>query len=285
MQAADPTRTRLETRRVIRNGQFQPDDSAAWDTVVVTSQATYSVSNNDTLTQVVNAASIPVGALVTGNGVGCEVYVTSVNESAQTAELSSPLYDAEGSQVFTFTRFKYMLDFSGYEKLSQFILSDIEFQGRGVASGIMMAPDGFTFHVRDCFINKPKDRGITSPGRGCQGMMLDRCQLISDEQSVPVASRVSIGFNANANDVKIRSNRVSKFKHFCVLAGSGSLITGNHWFHGDEEVNGLRKGGVVITQPNPKAFSPATTATTISSNGRTKAKAIRPSTTSFRLAA
>lgn len=254
MQAADPTRTRFETRRVIRNGQFQPDDSAAWDTVVVTSQATYSVSNNDTLTNVVNAASIPVGALVTGNGVGREVYVTSVNESAQTVELSCPLYDAEGSQVFTFTRFKYMLDFSGYEKLSQFILADIEFQGRGVASGIMMAPDGFTFHIRDCFINKPKDRGITSPGRGCQGMMLDRCQLISDEQSLPVASRVSIGFNANANDVKIRSNRVSKFKHFCVLAGSGNLITGNHWFHGDDEVNGLRKGGIVITQPNPKSI-------------------------------
>lgn len=254
MQAADPTRTRFETRRVIRNGQFQPADGAAWDTVVVTSQASYAVADDNRLTNVVNAASIPVGALVTGNGVGREVYVRSVNVSAQTVELSRPLFDAEGTQVFTFTRFQYMLDFSGYEKLSQFILDDIEFQGRGVASGIMMAPDGFTFHVRDCFINKPKDRGITSPGRGCQGMMLDRCQLISDEQAVPVASRVSIGFNANANDVKIRSNRVSKFKHFCVLAGSGNLITGNHWFHGDDEVNGVRKGGIVITLPNPKSI-------------------------------
>ncbi|SFS21749.1 glycosyl hydrolase family 28-related protein [Yoonia litorea] len=254
MQAADPSRTRFETRRVIRNGQFQPADGAAWDTVVVTSQATYSAADDNRLTNVVNASSIPVGALVTGNGVGREIYVTSVNETAQTVELNRPLFDAEGSQVFTFTRFKYMLDFSGYEKLSQFILDDIEFQGRGVASGIMMAPDGFTFHVRDCFINKPKDRGITSPGRGCQGMMLDRCQLISDEQAVPVADRVSIGFNATANDVKIRANRVSKFKHFCILAGSGNLITGNHWFHGDDEVNGVRKGGIVITQPNPKTI-------------------------------
>jgi hypothetical protein len=147
-----------------------------------------------------------------------------------------------------------MLDFSGYEKFSQFILDDIEFQGRGVASGIMLAPDGFTFHVRDCFINRPKDRGITSPGRGCQGMMIDRCQLISDEQSVPVANRVSIGFNANANDVKIRDNRTSKFKHFCVLAGSGNLMTGNHWFHGDDEVNGVRMGGIVLTLPNPKSI-------------------------------
>jgi len=254
MQAADPSRTRFETRRVIRNGQFQPADGGAWDTVVVTSQASYSASDNDRLSNVVNAANIRVGSLVTGNGVGREVYVTSVNESAQTVELSSPLFDAEGTQVFTFTRFQYMLDFSGYDKLSQFILDDIEFQGRGMASGIMMAPDGFTFHVRDCFINKPKDRGITSPGRGCQGMMLDRCQMISDEQSVPVADRVSIGFNANANDVKIRANRVSKFLHFCVLAGSGNLITGNHWFHGDDEVNGVRKGGIIITLPNPKSI-------------------------------
>ncbi|WP_375254998.1 glycosyl hydrolase family 28-related protein, partial [Yoonia sp.] len=254
MQATDPTRTRFETRRVIRNGQFQPADGAAWDTVEVTSQATYASSNENRLTNVIDAASIAVGSLVSGNGVGREVYVSAVNVTAQTVELSRPLFDAEGTQVFTFTRFQYMLDFSGYEKLSQFILDDIEFQGRGVASGIMMAPDGFTFHVRDCFINKPKDRGITSPGIGCQGMMIDRCQLISDEQAVPVADRVSVGFNTNANDVKIRNNRTSRFKHFCVLAGSGNLIVGNHWFHGDDQINGVRKGGVVITLPNPKSI-------------------------------
>ena len=254
MQACDPSRTRFETRRVIRNGQFQPADGAAWDTVEVTSQATYSAADDNRLTNVLGIANIAVGSLVLGNGVGREIFVTSVNVSAQTLELSRPLFDAEGSQIFTFTRFQYMIDFSGYEKLSQFIFDDIEFQGRGVASGIMMAPDGFTFHVRDCFVNNPKNRGITSPGRGCQGMMIDRCQLISDEQSVPVANRVSIGFNANANDVKIRDNRTSKFKHFCVLAGSGNLITGNHWFHGDDEVNGVRKGGIVLTLPNPKSI-------------------------------
>lgn len=253
MQAADPSRTRFETRRVIRNGQFQPAEGSAWDTVEVTSQATYSANDENRLTNVANAASIAVGSLVQGNGVGREIYVTAVNESAQTVELSLPLFDAEGTQVFTFSRFQYMLDFSGYEKLSQFILDDIEFQGRGIASGIMLAPDGFTFHVRDCFINKPKDRGLTSPGRGCQGMMIDRCQIISDEQDVAVADRVSVGFNANANDIKIRDNRISKFKHFCVLAGSGNLIVGNHWFHGDDEVNGVRKGGVVLTLPNPKS--------------------------------
>ncbi|WP_439153891.1 glycosyl hydrolase family 28-related protein [Yoonia sp.] len=254
MQACDPTRARFETRRVIRNGQFQPIDGAAWDTTIVTSQATYAVSDDKVLTNVVDIANIPVGSLVQGNGVGREVYVKSVNIPAQTLELSQPLYDAEGTQVFTFARFKYLLDFSGFEKLSQFVLDDIEFQGSNTASGIMMAPEGLTFHVRDCFINKPKDRGITSPGWGCQGMMVDRCQLISGEQAVPVTARVSIGLNTNANDVKIRDNRTSRFRHFCVLAGNANLITGNHWFHGDDEVNGVRMGGVVITSPNPKSI-------------------------------
>ncbi|PUB18592.1 glycosyl hydrolase family 28-related protein [Yoonia sediminilitoris] len=253
MQAADPTRDRFETRRVIRNGHFQPIAGAAWDTIEVEAQATYSASNDRELTNVANIASIPVGAVVEGNGVGREVYVREVNVAGSRITLSQPLYDAEGTQVFTFKRFKYMLDFSGFEKLSQFVLDDIEFQGLGEASAIMMAPEGFTFHVRDCFINKPRDRGITSPGRGCQGMMIDRCQFISDEQAIPVSNRKSIGLNTNANDVKIRDNRTSKFKHFCVLAGSGSLISGNHWFHGDDEVNGIRKGGIVITSLNPKS--------------------------------
>lgn len=254
MQACDPSRDRFETRRVIRNGQFQPVEGAAWDTTTVTSQASYTASDDRVLTNVVEIANIPLGALVQGNGVGREVYVKAVDVAGQTLELSQPLYDAEGTQVFTFTRFKYMLDFSGFEKLSQFVLDDIEFQCSDIASGIMLAPEGFTFHLRDCFINKPKDRGITSPGWGCQGMMIDRCQLISGEQDVPVTARTSIGFNANANDVKIRDNRTSRFRHFCVLAGSGNLITGNHWFHGDSEVNGVRMGGIVMTLPNPKSI-------------------------------
>ncbi|PRY79455.1 pectate lyase-like protein [Yoonia maritima] len=254
MQACDPSRTVYATRRVIRNGQFEPVDGVAWDADVVTSQASYSAADELTLTDVVDIATIPVGALVEGNGVGREVYVRSINVTDRTITLSAPLFDAEGSQNFTFTRYKYLLDFSGYEKLSQFVLDDIEFQGSGIASGIMLAPAGLTFHLRDCFINKPKDRGLTSPGRGCQGMMLDRCQFISAEQPLPVSQRVSIGFNANANDVKIRDNRVNRFKHFCVLGGSGTLITGNHWFHGDNETLGVRKGGVILTSPNPKSI-------------------------------
>ena len=254
MQGADPTRTTFATRRVIRNGQFQAESSANWTTDTATSQATYSASNPTRLSNVINVANVAIGSLVTGSGVGREVYVSGRNVGAKLVYLSSPLYDAEGTQSFTFKRFKYLMDFSNYESLSQFVLDDIEFQGNGFASGVMLAPSGLTFHIRDCFITKPKDRGLTSIGTGCQGMMVDRCQFNSNETALDVQQRQSIAMNANANDVKIRDNRIMMFRHFAVLGGATALMSGNHWFQGDTQQNAVRMGGVVVTTPNPSSM-------------------------------
>jgi len=254
MQGADPTRTTFATRRVIRNGPFQAESSANWTTDTATSQATYSASNPTRLSNVINVANVAIGSLVTGSGVGREVYVSGRNVGAKLVYLSSPLYDAEGTQSFTFKRFKYLMDFSNYESLSQFVLDDIEFQGNGFASGVMLAPSGLTFHIRDCFITKPKDRGLTSIGTGCQGMMVDRCQFNSNETALDVQQRQSIAMNANANDVKIRNNRIMMFRHFAVLGGATALMSGNHWFQGDTQQNAVRMGGVVVTTPNPSSM-------------------------------
>jgi hypothetical protein len=85
-------------------------------------------------------------------------------------------------------------------------------------------------------------------------MLIDRCQFLSNEQALDVEQRRTIGFNANANDVKIRDNRVVMFRHFCVLGGSGSTIVGNHWFHGDSSTDGVRRAGIVIASVNPKTI-------------------------------
>lgn len=239
--------TSFATRRVVRNGQFNVEASSNWNDTVVTSQATYSTSQPKKLTGVANVANIAVGSLVTGAGVGREVYVTSKNVGAQTVTLSQELFDAAGTQVFTFRRFKYVLDFSGFSKLDKFVLDDIEFQCSGAASAIMLAPEGLIFALRDCFITKPKDRGITSIGGGCQGMTIDRCQFLSNEQDIRVQDRKTIAFNANSNDTKIRDNRVVRFAHFGVLNGTGHMFVGNHWFHGDNETTGVRKAGLVFT--------------------------------------
>ncbi len=239
-------------RRVIRNGQFNAVSSANWDTETVTSQASYDTGNPLQLTGVVNVANVPVGALVQGLGVGREVYVRDKNVSAQTMTLSAPLFDAAGTQVFTFSRFKYLLDFSGFAALSRFVLSDVELQCGGEASALMLPTSGSIFHIRDCFITKPKDRGITSIGDGCQGILVDRCQFLSNEQPLRAQDRTTIALNTNANDAKIRDNRVVRFAHFAVLGGTGSIITANHWFQGDNETDGIRQAGIVLTQPNVK---------------------------------
>ena len=246
MQAAVPDRSFYATRRVIRGGQLEAAESSAWDTVEVSSQATYDPSDPLTLSNVVNVANVPVGALVEGAGVGREVYVRAKDVGLQRVTLSAPLFDAAGTQNFTFRKFQYLIDFSGFTQLSKFTLADIEFQCNGRCSGIMLAQTGSTFQVRDCFISRPADRGITSIGGGCQGMMIDRCQFLSAEDALNVPDRHTIGFNTNANDVKLRDNRATRFRHFGLLAGANNIILGNHFFQGDAVDGGVRSAGLIL---------------------------------------
>ncbi|GHF44375.1 glycosyl hydrolase family 28-related protein [Seohaeicola zhoushanensis] len=246
MAAAVPNKSSYATRRVIRNGQLEAMNSAAWDTETVTSQASYSPSNPERLTGVVNIANIPVGALVEGAGVGREIYVKARNLSTQQLTLSGALYGAAGTQTYTFRDFRYLLDFSGFSSLSKFELAEVEIQCNGRCSGIRLAPAGLTFALRDSYVSRPKDRGLTSIGEGCQGMLIDQCQFLSNEDAEDVSDRVSIALNANANDVKLRNNRATKFRHFAVLGGFNAMIQGNHFFQGDGVADGVRSAGLVL---------------------------------------
>ncbi len=251
VHAAVGNKDTYANRRVLRNGQLQSDGGTAWQTEVFTSQAGYDPAQPTTLTAVANVAQIPVGALVEGTGVGREVYVRSKNVAAGTLELSRPLYAAPAQQTYTFRRFKYLLDFSGFTRLQRFNIDDVEFLCQGNCSALMLPPDGLALQVRDCYITAPLDRGITSIGRGCSGLQLDRNQFLSNEQALDVAQRVTVGFNVNANDVKIRENRAVRFKHFAVISGTGHLIQGNHFFQGDNAYTDQRTAGIVLTSNNP----------------------------------
>lgn len=246
MQAAVPDKTSYATRRVIRNGQLEAAASSAWDAVTVTSQASYDPADARKLSNVTNVANVPVGALVSGTGVGREIYVKARDVATQELTLSAPLFDAAGTQNFTFEKFQYLIDFSGFASLSKFVLADIEFQCNGRCSGVNLAPAGLTFHMRDCFVSRPLDWGVTSIGDGCQGMFIDRCQFLSSEDALDVPQRKSIALNANSNDVKLRDNRATKFRHFAVTSGGNSLITGNHFFQGDGVANGVRSAGLIL---------------------------------------
>ncbi|WP_170430440.1 glycosyl hydrolase family 28-related protein [Ruegeria arenilitoris] len=247
MAAAVPNRqSGFSTRRVIRNGQFDVQNSSAWDTETFTSVATYNPNDPTRLVNVANVANIPVGALVQGSGVGREIYVRSRNEGAGEITLNAPLFDAAGTQTFTFQSFKYLLDFSGFSTLRKFGMEEIEFQCNGRSSAIRLAPSGSTFAVTNCFISRPKDRSITSIGTGCQGMLIDNCQFLSTEESFNVEDRKSIALNSTANDVKLRHNRAVRFRHFAILGGTNNMILGNHFFQGDSIPQGVRSAGLVM---------------------------------------
>lgn len=253
VQAAVNNRTDFAIRRVLRNGQLNAVAGPDWGTIEVTSQATYSLSNQLELTGVVNAANVPVGALVIGNGVGREVYVKARNVAAGTLTLSKPLYGAAGTQVFTFRRFRYLLDFSKFAYIDKFEMQEVEIQCNGLCSAVLLPPDGLAFSFVDCVFNRPKDRGITSHGTACSGLLIDRCQFMSNELSLRVQDRVSIALNINMNDTKIRDCRVIRFRHFAIMGGLYHLIANNHIFNGDSEPEGVRVGGIVLTASTSKS--------------------------------
>jgi hypothetical protein len=246
--------TVFEQRRLIANGQITLVPGSAWDTQVVTSNATYSTAQSGVLTAVANVASIPVGARVSGTGVGREVYVRAKNVGAGTITLSQPLVGGDGTRNLTFTRHRYMLDFSGFTKQSKFEIHNVEFLCVGEASCIMLAPDGNLFRMTECTFNRPKDKGLTSIGNGCSDLQIDSCHFISNEMAVLAQDRVSIAFNANANDIKISNNRCMRFAHFAVVGGATSIFVGNHFFGGDDVMAGVRRAGLILTNINVVSF-------------------------------
>lgn len=115
-QEAVATRQGYAVRRVIRNGEFYPRHNTAWENEIVISRGTYASSNPKMLYNLNNIANIKAGSLVESNCVGRKSHMTSVDINSGEATLSEALHDAEGTQDFTFTRFKYMLDFSGLDQ-------------------------------------------------------------------------------------------------------------------------------------------------------------------------
>ncbi|WP_294931763.1 glycosyl hydrolase family 28-related protein [uncultured Paracoccus sp.] len=240
----------FSNRRVIANGQINIVPGPVWDTRRVEAVASYDPASPHLLSNVANAANIEIGSRVTGAGVGREVYVRARNIAAGTLELSQPLFGGAGTRSYAFLRYRYALDFSGMDRLDRFNISDVEFLLDGNASGIMLAPTGATFCLRDCYMTRPRDRGVTSIGSGCQDILIDRCQFLSNEMGEPAQNRTTVALNVNNNDAKIRHSRFVRFGHFMVAAGGGHIIEGNHWFQGDNAQAGVRFAGLVLTQTN-----------------------------------
>ena len=164
LQEAVSTRQGYAVRRVIRNGEFYARHNTAWENAIVISRGTYAPSNPKTLYNLNNIANIQAGSPVEGNGVCREIYVTPVDINTGEATLSEALYDAEGTQDFTFT-LKYMLDFSGFNHLRKFMLQNVNLEA--IAFGIILARAvTVSIPLRDC--QTPLSRSHLNR-LGCQG--------------------------------------------------------------------------------------------------------------------
>ena len=110
----------------------------------------------------------------------------------------------------------------------------------------MLAQTGWLFQLRDCYFTLPRHRAVTSIGTGCLGMLIDNCFFHTAENKKKAQDRESIVLNTNGNDVKLRNNWASQFRHFAVLGGSYNVISGNHIYQGDAVRDGLRLAGIVL---------------------------------------
>lgn len=245
-----PGLRQFSARRIVANGQIGIVDGPAWATRSVTSGAIYDPAKPLELRGVGQIAAIEIGSRVTGAGVGREIYVRDKNIATGTLTLSQALYGGAGTRNYTFLRYRYAFDFASVPQVDRFYFSNIDFGLDGMASGVMLPPTGGLWAFRDCFMTRVKDRGITSIGEACQGMLVDRCEFMADDSSEPVANRTSVCLNVNNNDVKIRDCRFVRFGHFAVLTGTGHMVTGNHWFQGDSQVTPVRVAGLVLTGRN-----------------------------------
>lgn len=243
--------TAFGQRRVLSNGVLTVAPGSAWDTQTVTSVASYSTATPTRLSGVANIAAIPIGARISGTGVGREVYVASKNIGAGTLELSQPLWGGNGTRTYTFRLFKYMLDFSGFQDLWRFEISDMEFSCASVCSAVSLPYAGSLFRFDRCTFQTPRNKAITSIKGGCQGMVVEGCLFNGGGPNPPDDI---IGFNVNANDSKIRNNRSAYLAHFGIFAGGSHVVMGNHLFPDSRTASPMRRAGFIFTTPNVRGF-------------------------------
>lgn len=243
--------TSFGQRRVLSNGLLTIAPGSAWDPVTVSSVATYNTTMPTRLSGVANIAAIPVGARITGTGVGREVYVSSKNVGAGTLDLSQPLWGGSGTRTYTFSGFKYLLDFSGFQDLWRFEISDVEFVCGFEANAVNLPYAGSLFRFDRCTFHGPRNKAITSTKGGCQGMVIEGCLFNAGSSSPP---NDIIGFNVNANDSKVRNNRSAYCTHFGIFAGGSHIIIGNHIFPDDSGSPTFRAAGLIFTTTNVRGF-------------------------------
>ncbi len=261
-------------RRVIRNGRILCRAGSDWAPVTQLSDASYTPSNPKVLSNVTGIASIPVGALVEGTGVGREVYVTARRLDAAELILSQPLWGAAANQSYSFTRFRHALDLSGVGGPCDLGFADLVLECNGIASGLSLPCGATSIYLDRCDFDAIADRGVTSFGSACQSFRMTGGRVRGtglDMVAVTVSSDAATIRGVQAEAPMVLHGQ-SHMVEGCDLAGgvvltaamSSALLTGNRFKGAGVEVTDecsgadvASLGGLSVTGNHFSATDPA----------------------------
>ncbi|WP_299679924.1 glycosyl hydrolase family 28-related protein [uncultured Roseobacter sp.] len=272
---APRTMSRNAQRKTLCNGRIVAAAGPQWIPQERRALVRWAAEAPRVLNDVTLAGEIPLGAHVSGAGVRAETYVSDVDPEARILTLNGALGGGAGTRDLTFTRFRYLLDFSDIPTLCDVTLSGMDLACERLSSGIMLAPRGANMRLQDCTIRDMRDRGLTSCGSGCSCLVLDRSSFVSRRRT----ALPHLGFNASSSGLRIvncRSDGPHTFGHFsgthmlmsgCHVSnstgqlhpglvlerGPNCLLSGNH-FEACSVVVGAEQESV---QPDGNLFSPA----------------------------
>lgn len=211
-----------EGRREIRNGSFVCRPGPVWAPEAVSSKARHSAKAPAVLSDLSAQVAVPAGALAEGGGIGREVFVAATEPERGMLRLSRPPWGAAARGSYTFRRFRYAIDLSGFERLSGLTLDGVTVECGGVASAVLLPSDGAEFAARDCRFVGIGHRGISSPGTGCRELGIERCTFRSEGPG-------AVGLSANCGGAVIRDSRFEGTQIGAILRGSGHRVIGNRF--------------------------------------------------------
>lgn len=223
------------SRKTITNGKITAQASPDWTVSKAKAQLQWSATAPSVLQGDVD--QIPLGARVHGLGVQAETYVCATDLARRSIALNRPLDEGGNTRALSFERFKYLIDFSGLDDFTDVDFSRVTLSCDGSASGVMLATKGKGVRFVDCTIQDARDRALTSCGTGCEGLMLDGCDISGSS---------GLGINAISDNLRIVNTRAAGAHLFAHVTGRHALVTGCHVTQTGDGLTA--QPGIILTQ-------------------------------------
>ncbi|WOI57501.1 hypothetical protein [Palleronia sp. LCG004] len=232
-------------KHLVRNGTIVAVPGGRWTETTHVRSARHDPSRDPAWLFDLGPDAVDVGSSVGGQGEG--VFVRSIDPVARSVELSQPLRVPPSRRPHTFGRARYAIDLSGLRRVAGLTLERITLELRGAASGVLLAPEGEAVSLLDCTISAPHRYGVASPGRGCQGLRVERCRFDSLTEIAP-ARRRTAAIACHGDGALIRDSGFTGFGTALILAGTGQLVLGNEFAQSPRRTSALPTPAVILSR-------------------------------------